>query len=364
MTSDFALSLDEQASVQRVWLAVSRELPVALSSVFAKTPPSIEGGLMLPFNLTSGQFVQGVSSLHLRAKIIDHYLASGEWDNRFISLSHAVEYGFTLNAAAEPSHVLTYASMKLVSELDESSGELTSKRVPLPKPYRAFQTVYHISQFDPILPRPDFSLVEDISSIEELSPSVGLEQLSVLVSSIINLADIDVQFHAEGAVESSVQKRRIIAPHPDLFSDPLCFYRVIITELLVLLVAIQPLPAIASLSKLDGEFNRHLLASIGVELLFGLLSLPSVRVLGDQRLASMVKQLSDHPFLAIQYAFCAEQLARSILSELSSRAGEYQSNLAFRFRQSSAIQLHEILAQFNSGKEAAMQSSESSVIRF
>ncbi len=354
------LSDSAQAVVDQTWLTVSEALGHDLVAIRCSTPSSVQACHLTPFNLSTGQYITGISALLLRAKVIQHFQKTGVWDNRFVGHSLAHDLGLSKPTPSEQCYVLCYALDECVDSIDSESGAVETKYVRMDKPFRAFQTVYHLPTFEayPNMPKWEAS--------ELPTPPLTTNDLVNFVSTLVQNLGVDVQFHESPSTSFDGEDKSILVPHPDLFRDPLAFYRVTLCELMKLLPSIVPIPAVDEFVKALSENELTILSELTVDFLFVALCLPNTSSVACSVQANTLTSLSKQPTTLLEYVFYAEQLSNLAMMK-SGIAHMFLQNkevVCYQSRKSNENKINEFLERLAKEREAKLQASEGSSINF
>lgn len=177
--------------------------------------------LALPINALTGRFYSGINASNLDRHLVNNLHESGDWDNRFIGFNQAKNIGLKMRKGSKGSKVLLYKTHKEVKDKD---GTKTMEK--LEKPYRSYQTVFHMSCFTNAPPMP---------TLEELNitkkPFEKDQAIEEFIRGSAEKMNVDIIFSHCDSAHYSPKDHAIQMPHPNLFRSKSSFYGVSFHEI-------------------------------------------------------------------------------------------------------------------------------------
>ncbi|ACH64667.1 zincin-like metallopeptidase domain-containing protein [Aliivibrio fischeri] len=177
--------------------------------------------LAMPINAQTGRFYSGINAVNLDRHLLNNLHESGEWDNRFIGFNQAKNIGLKMRKGSKGVKVLLYKTHKEVKDKD---GTKTLEK--LEKPYRSYQTVFHMSCFTNAPPMPT---LEDLNLNNK--PFEKDSAIETFIKKSTEKMNVEVIFSHCDSAHYSPKNHAIQMPLPALFRSKSAFYGVTLHEM-------------------------------------------------------------------------------------------------------------------------------------
>lgn len=219
-----------QKKVDSVWEQAQTELVGSIAKVLAEPQPNFSWDrvpqLDQPINPATGHIYQGMNKLRLDS-VAMHYLHQNKsFDNRFVGFSQAKKLGLKMKKGSKGIPILVYKTHGVKKESDPKTGEKVETIYKLPKPFRSYHFVFHISSFENAPPPPAVDVF-----LKNTSPFVDHVKLDQMISNVTRELGVELVHSGKDQAFFNRQSGIIHLPHKELFNNRESYYSVAFHEL-------------------------------------------------------------------------------------------------------------------------------------